>query len=72
MKAVRVWSNNHSHVLEAMRLTLILESLKANEVRKEVGRWIVSTVDEGEFKSENPGALNDFMEKFKKMFEVPN
>ena len=49
-----------------MRLTLILESLKANEERKEVGRWIVSTIDEGEFDTENPGALDEFLEKFKR------
>ena len=71
-KAVKVWSNNHSHVPEAMRLTLILESLKANEERKEVGRWIVSTVDEGEFNTENQGTLEEFVEKFKKKFEVPS
>ena len=71
-KAVKVWSNNHSHVPEAIRLTLILESLKANEERKEVGRWIVSTVDEGEFNTENQGTLEEFVEKFKKKFEVPS
>ena len=53
-----------------MRLTLILESLKANEERKEVGRWIVSTIDEGDFNTENQGALDEFLENFKKKFEV--
>ena len=70
-KAVKVWSNNHAHVPEPMRLTLILESLKANERRKEVGRWIVSTIDEGDFNTENQGVLDKFIEKFKKKFEVP-
>ena len=69
-KAVKVWSNTHAHIPETMRLNLILESLKVNEERKEVGRWIVSTVDEGEFNTENPGALDEFLEKFKKKFEV--
>ena len=70
-KAVSAWSNSHSHIPETMRLTLIMESLKANEERKGVGRWIVSTVDEGDFNTENQGALEEFIEKFKKKFEVP-
>ena len=37
-KAVKVWSNTHAHIPETMRLNLILESLKANEERKEVDR----------------------------------
>ena len=67
-KAVKVWSNTHAHVPETIRLNQILESLKADEERKEVGRWIVSTVDEGEFNTENPGALDEFLAKFKKKF----
>ena len=70
-KAVSAWSNSHSHIPETLRLTLIMESLKANEERKGVGRWIVSTVDEGDFNTENQGALEEFIEKFKKKFEVP-
>ena len=69
---VRVWSNNYLYIPEAMRLTLILESLKANEERKDVGRWIVSTVDEGNFNIENQGALEQFLDKFKKKFEIPS
>ena len=56
-KAVSAWSNSHSHIPETMRLTLIMETLKANEERKGVGRLIVSTVDEGDFNTENQGAL---------------
>ena len=55
-----------------MRLTLILELIKANEERKEVRRWIVSTIEEGEFNTENQGALDEFLSKFKMKFEVPS
>ena len=47
---------------------MILESLKNNEDRKEVGRWIVATINEGHFDRD---AMNIFMKKFKKKFEVP-
>ena len=56
-KTVRVWSNSHSDIPEPIRLTMILESLKANE---------------GDFDIEHQGAMEDFMEKFKKKFEIPN
>ena len=56
-KTVRVWSNSHSHIPEPIRLTMTLESLKANE---------------GDFDIEHQGAMEDFMEKFKKKFEIPN
>ena len=70
-KAVRAWSNNLHHIPETTKLTMIMESLKANEERKGVGRWIVSTVDKGDFNTERQGALEEFMELFKKKYEVP-
>ena len=69
-KAVKTWSNIRDHIPKTMRLSLIQESLKANEEREEVGRWIVSTVDKGDFNTETQGALDEFLEKFKKKFEV--
>ena len=71
-KNVTVWSSTHLHLPEAMRLTMILESLYAKEDRKVVGRWIVSTIDEGDFDVSRPGALEDFLNKFKKKFEGPS
>ena len=53
-------------------LSMILESLTENYNRQEVGRWVISTVDEGEFDIEQQGAMNDLLEKLKKKFEVPN
>ena len=67
-KTVRAWSNNLHHIPETTKLTMIMESLKANEERNEVGRWIVSTIDEGDFNTERQGALEEFMELFKKKY----
>ena len=49
IKNVKVWSTRFTHIPKAMRLTMILESLKANEDRKDAGEWIVSTIDKGDF-----------------------
>ena len=64
-KAVKTWSNIRDHIPKTMRLSLIQESLKANEEREEVGKWIVSTVDEGDLNAENRGAFEKFKKKFK-------
>ena len=44
-KSVKVWSDNYLHIPEPMRLTIILEFLKANEDRKAEGRWITGIPD---------------------------
>ena len=41
-----VWSNNFKYITEAMKLTMILGSIKANEDKKKEGRWIVSMMKE--------------------------
>ena len=47
------------------------ESLKVNEDRKELlRRWIVSTIDEGDFEVNRIGLLEEFLTKFKQKSEV--
>jgi len=39
-RKVNVWSVNHVHINESLRLNMILESLKENNERKELQNWI--------------------------------
>ena len=39
---------------------------------EEVGRWIVSTINEGEFEEVKTGALGPYWEIFKAKFEIPD
>ena len=71
-KRVKTKTGNYIHIPEAMRLTTIFESVKDNEHTEEVGRWILSTIDKGNFDVGKTGSLDDFLNRFQHKFEVPS
>ena len=72
-RKVNVWSTSHVHVNESLRLNMILESLKENSERKELQNWIVYNIEEDlNFDMTTVGAIDLFLQKFQKKFEISN
>ena len=53
-----------------MKLTLVLESLRTNQERRDVSRWVLSVIDEGDFEIEKEGAMFEFITKIKEKFKA--
>ena len=72
-RKINVWSANHVHINESLRLNMILESLKENNERKELQNWVVYNIEEDvNFDMTANGAIDQFLQKFQKKFEVSN
>ena len=70
-KIVTNWSNTFQHIPEAARLNLIMESLKNNSERKELATFIEGLYEDPNFDLCKVGALEDFLKKIQKKFEIP-
>jgi len=72
-RKLNVWSTSHVHINESLRLNMILESLKDNSERHELQNWIVFNIEEDvNFDMTANGAIDQFLQKFQKKFEVSN
>ena len=45
-RKINIWSSNHGYINENLRLSMILDSLKDNNDRKELNKWIVFNIEE--------------------------
>ena len=72
-RKLNIWSTNHRYISESLRLSMILDSLKENSDRKELNNLIVYNIKEdANFDLTAIGAIDQFLQKFKKKFEVSN
>ena len=67
---IKLWSNNHGHLHESMRLQLVMDSLKENKERTELCSWIEHNIENSDFDQTKIGALDDFLLRFRVKFEV--
>ena len=72
-KKIIVWNENHDHMKESMRMSMILDSLKSNEERKNLKSWIINNVeDDDNFDLRKVGIVDSFLELLKTKYDVSN
>ena len=71
IKKLKVWIINHDHLSEPLKILKILESLKDNNERPDLKKWIVNNFEHDDgFDMTKRGVIDEFITKFLKKHEI--